>query len=142
MARFFDIFKNFIWIGLVILAFFSLTMYVQNNADVGDKVMDQSGLNDSYVDLRSSISSMESSSKTQEGLFSTENPTSGFGSILMFSIVSAGRVFKGMVMGIFNIFVKLPLTYLGIDPIFTSIFATLLIVAVMLGLWAVYKLGG
>ena len=47
-----------------------------------------------------------------------------------------------MIIGTFNTIIKLPVVFLGIDPIIVSILSTMLILTIIIGLWVVYKLGG
>ena len=104
--------------------------------------MENSLMNDTYGKLRTDLGGLRDKSQAQKTLFESENPTSGFGTILLFSIVSTGKVFNGMIIGTFNTLIKLPIVFLGLDPIIVSIISTMLILTIIIGLWVVYKLGG
>lgn len=142
MAKFYDLFSNFMLVGLVVLSMFAFTIFFQEDNNVEDPIMDNSLMNSTYNTLRQDLGGLRDQSQAQKTLFESENPTSGFGTILLFSIVSTGKVFNGMVIGVFNTLIKLPVVILGVDPVIVSVLSTLLILTIIIGLWVVYKLGG
>lgn len=142
MAKFLDLFQNFLIIGLVVLSMFTFTAFFQSENNIDNKFIENSLMNETFNSLKTNLTSGRDISQDQKNLFESENPTGGFGTILLFSIVSAGKVFNGMVVGVFNIIIKLPVVVLGLDPIVASVLSTLLIITIIIGLWVVYKLGG
>jgi len=142
MAKFYELFVNFMLIGLVILSLFAFGSFFQSDNNIENQFMENSLMNDTYGQLRTDLGGLRDQSQAQKTLFESENPTSGFGTILLFSIVSTGKVFNGMIIGTFNTIIKLPVVFLGIDPIIVSILSTMLILTIIIGLWVVYKLGG
>jgi hypothetical protein len=142
MAKFYDLFINFMLVGLVILSFFAFGSFIQEDNNVENQFMENSLMNSTYGKLRTDLGGLRDQSQAQKTLFESENPTSGFGTILLFSIVSTGKVFNGMVIGVFDTLIKLPVVFLGLDPIIISIISTMLILTIIIGLWIVYKLGG
>lgn len=142
MVKFFELFVSFAIIGLAIFSIFQFGIDLQSESNVTDKFIDNTVINTVYVDLGSNLGNLRENATKQKQLFESESPTSGFGSILLFSILSAGKVFNGMIIGIFNIIIVLPATFLGVNEIVISVIATILILAIILGLWSVYKLGG
>ena len=142
MARFYDLFMNWMLIGLVVVSLLSFGVLLQEDNNVDDKFIDNSLMNETFGSLKTNLVGYESQSQAQKTLFESENPTSGFGTILLFSIVSTGKVFNSMIMGTFNALIKLPTVILGVDPIILSVLGTMLILTIIIGLWIVYKLGG
>ena len=142
MVKFLDLFTNFMLIGLVVLSMFAFGTFFQEENNVDDQFIENSLMKETYSKLKSDLGDLRGQSQAQKTLFESENPTGGFGTILLFSIVSTGKVFNGMIIGLFNTLIKLPVTFLGLDPIIVSILATMLILTVIIGLWIVYKLGG
>ena len=142
MAKFESLFINFTLAGLLVLGilFFALTLQQDNNADV--LLTNNTILNQAFGELQTDLGGMRDTAQTQKEAFETESPTAGFGSLILFSIVSSGKVFTGMTFGIFNVLIKLPMVLFGVDPIISSVLSTILIVAFILGLWVLYKLGG
>lgn len=142
MAKFFDMFMNFMLVGLVMLSLFAFGSFFQEDNEVDNQFIEDSLMNETYGRLRVDLGGLRDKSQTQKTLFESENPTSGFGTILLFSIVSTGKVFNGMIVGVFNTLIKLPVVFLGLDPIIISVISTMLILSIIIGLWIVYKLGG
>ncbi len=142
MVKFIDLFTNFMLIGLVVFSMFAFTSFFQEENEVENQFMENSLMSSTFANLNSSLSGLSEQSQAQKTLFESENPTSGFGTILLFSIVSTGKIFNGMVIGLFNTLIRLPVTILGVDPIVISVLSTILILTIIIGLWIVYKLGG
>ncbi len=141
-ADFYKLFINLALIGVMVVALFSFGTFLQADNNVSDPFIDNQLINESYGTLQTSLGGLRDSAQGQKNIFESENPTAGFGSILLFSIVSFGRVFNGMVVGIFNVVIQLPVVVLGFDPIIVSVLSTILILTIIIGVWIVYKLGG
>ena len=142
MAKFYEVFINFMFIGLVILSLFAFSMFFQSENNADEPFMENTLMNETYNTLYGDLNSLRDQGQAQKTLFESENPTGGFGTILLFSIVSSGKVFNGMVIGIFNTIIKLPVVILGIDPVLVSVVSVMLILTIIIGLWIMYKLGG
>lgn len=142
MVKFQELFINFMIIGLVVVSLFAFMVSFQEENDVSEKVIENSLMNETYGNLRIDLGNLRNESQAQKTLFESENPTGGFGTILLFSIVSSGKVFNGMVIGLFNTIIKLPVVFLGLDPIIVSVLSTMLILTIIIALWVLYKLGG
>lgn len=142
MAQFESLFNKIIISGLVIFCLIFFIATIQTDNDAAEKFLDDPVINSTYGSLASDLGTLGEESQTQKTLFESENPTAGFGTILLFSIVSAGKVFNGMIIGIFNTIIKLPVVFLGVDNTIISVLASLLILGIIIGLWAIYKLGG
>lgn len=142
MAKFYDFFINWMFVGLLIVSLLSFGVFYQEDNNAEDKFIEDSLMNETYTNLRTDLGELRDKSQAQKTLFESENPTSGFGTILLFSIVSTGKVFNSMIIGVFNTLIKLPTVVLGLDPIILSVIGTMLILTIIIGLWIVYKLGG
>ncbi len=142
MARFYELFINWMLVGLVVVSLLSFGVFWQEDNNVERKFIEDSLMNQTYFNLYGNLSGFRDDSQTQKTLFESENPTSGFGTILLFSIVSSGKVFNGMVIGVFDTIIKLPTVIIGVDKTVLSVIGTMLLLTIIIGLWAVYKLGG
>lgn len=142
MAKFESLFINFMLIGLVVFSMFALIVEFQDDNNIKNPLIENNLMNDTYGILRQDLGDLRDTSQGQKTLFESENPTSGFGTILLFSIVKSGKIFNGMIIGVFNAIIKLPVVFLGLDPIIVSVISTILIIAIIIGLWVLYKLGG
>ena len=142
MVKFETTFVNYALGGLLIFGILAMVIGFQNDNNSPEKISDIPLLNDSFNNLSNDLAGFNTQAQSQRELFETERPTSGFGSLILFSIVSGGKVFTGMTIGVFNLLIRLPATFFGISPIIVSVLSTILIVIVILGLWSLYKLGG
>lgn len=141
MAKFSNLFMNFMLIGIVILSLFSYIVITQEENNIEDKFVSDPLINKTYENLKVELGGLEDQSQAQKTLFESENPTSGIGTILLFSVVSVGKVFNGMIIGLFNTLIELPTVILGLDALTLSVIGTMLILTIILGLWIIYKLG-
>lgn len=142
MAQFEDLFRNFMILGLIVVSLIFFIITLQSDNSVSDKFIDDPVINSTYGSLSTSLEGFGEQSQAQKTLFESENPTAGFGTILLFSIVSAGKVFNGMIISVFNTIIKLPVVFLGLDPLVISLLSASLILGIIIGLWTIYKLGG
>lgn len=142
MAQFYKLFINFMFVGLVVFSMFAFGVFFQEENNAEKPFVENSLMNQTYNSLRTDLVGLRSKSQAQKTLFESENPTGGFGTILLFSIVSTGKVFNGMIIGTFNTLIKLPVVFLGLDPVIISVLSTMLIITIIIGLWIMYKLGG
>ena len=142
MAEFKDLFINMLFIGLFVFAILAMTAIFQEENNATEKVIDNDLINNTYGSLTTSLGSLSEDSQSQREGFEKENPTAGIGTILLFSIVSSGKVFSGMITGLFNTIIKLPVVVLGVDPVIISVLSSIFIIVILIGLWILYKLGG
>lgn len=142
MAQFKDLWVNLAIFGLLIFGMFSLGITLQDNNSTNESLKNNTLINTTYNNLSSRLDDLEDSTNTQKANFESESPTLGFGSLIFFTITSAGKVFNGLVIGIYNVLIKFPVTTLGLSPIVSGVLTAVLVVLIVLGLWAVYKLGG
>ena len=142
MANFQKLFINFALIGIVIFGILSFGVGLQRDNNANENILDNVLINTSYTELEVNFNDMRDRSQTQRELVEKENPTVTFGSLILFSIVSSGKVFTNIIVQNFNILFKLPTALFGLDEVVASVLMTILIVSVMIGLWVLYKLGG
>ena len=142
MGRFEDIFGNFAFLGLMVLALFSVIIIVQGDNEASQPLADNELISSSYQSLNETIGGLEGTSSTQYGLFSKEKPTPGFGAIVMFTVVGIGKTFGNMIFTFFTIIIKIPLIVLGVDQTIVSMIISFLTISVVIALWIVYKFGG
>lgn len=141
MVDFEKLFTKFMFIGLFVLALFAFIFSVQADNNAPILLSDNKLINDSFTEIQDDLTSFRTSSQTEKTLFESESPSSGFGTILLFTVVNAGKVFNGMIVGLFNVLIKLPVVFLGFPIVLVSVLSTMLIFAIIWGLWSKYKLG-
>ena len=142
MGNFLEFFMKYMLVGLVILSTFSFIVLFQAENEVTDQFGDNSFINSTFNDLKTNLGGLQADTQVQKDLFETEDPKLGFGSLILKSIVSSGKTFNSMIVGVLNILFILPVVFLGLDPIVVSVLMTVLGIIIIFGLWAVYKLGG
>ncbi len=142
MAKFEEIFGNLAFLGLMVLALFSIIIIVQGDNSATQPLVENELFSSTYGSLNETIGSLEGTSSTQYDLFSKEKPTPGFGAIVMFTIVSIGKTFGNMIFAIFILITKVPLIVLGVDQTIVAMVFSFLTISVVIALWIVYKFGG
>jgi len=142
MAKFENIFGTFAFLGLIVLALFSVIIIVQRDNEAPQPLADNELISSTYGSLNETIGSLEGTSSTQYSLFSKETPKPGFGAIVMFTIVSIGKTFGTIIFTFFTLIIKVPLIVLGIEQTIISMIMSFLTISVVIALWVVYKFGG
>lgn len=141
MADFKDLVGKFLLSALMLLALFSYIIIIQNDNEAADPLKNEEIFNDSLNNLITSIEEGTASAEEKYGVFSSEEPKTGLGSIVLFGIVSVGKQFSALVFGVFGAIIKLPLVVLGIPPNVYNTVLTWLIITIVVALWILYKLG-
>ena len=139
---FMDLFGNFLFLALFLSAGFMLIISVQSNNDAIDPLSNNQLFNDASGNISSNLDSLEDTAGIQYDQFTSEQPKTGFGSIVLFGIVSTGKAFGSVILGTFTAIVKFPLYVLGISQTVISVLITWLIIALIIFTWLLYKLGG
>lgn len=142
MARFENIFGNFVMVGLVILGLFSVIVIVQGDNNATQPLIEDALFNETYAGLNNTISGLEATSTSKFLLFNTETPVLGFGSIVLFTIVNVGKTFGSLIFTMFTLMIKVPLVVLGIEASITAMIISFLTITTIIALWVVYKFGG
>lgn len=124
-------------LGLFVFSIMSFIVNVQNDSSVSNPITDNDLINDSYVDLRGNLSSSES--KDAADNFGQVTPTQEFGELEVTSIVSPTKMIKSLIVGLWNIFIKLPQGILGVSPIVATLISSILLVFIIIGIWAIWK---
>ena len=142
MAIFKSVFITFALFGLLVFSLMSFIVKIQTDNDAESSLLDNEIINKSFYQLESNLTNAEKDANQQKGIFEEETPTVSFGSLVFTTITSIGKVFSGIIMGVYNLLIKLPMSILGVSPVIAGVISTILIILIILGLWEVYKLGG
>ncbi len=142
MAKFEKTFVNYALGALILISLFAFIVTIQEDNNVTDGIIEVEIINETFSQLKDDLGSGRDTSQSQLELFQKEEPTIGFGSLILFSVVSSGKVFTGIIIGTFNLLIKLPMVIFGVDPVISAVLSTILIIGFILGLWVLYKLGG
>ena len=142
MASFNDIFGNFLFLALFIFAGVSLIVIIQAENGAPQPLQNEAVFNNSFSDLSTTLTELDDTAGVQYDQFTGESPEPGFGSILLFGIVSVGKTFMDVTLGTLSILISLPVMVLGIPVSVVSVIITWTIVSLIIGVWILYKLGG
>lgn len=142
MSEFKAIVGNFIIAALMIVSLFSFSVVVQEENNAVDPLKNNQVFNESFSGLINTLNSNSEAAEEKYDVFNSEDPKPGFGSIVLFGIVSVGKTFSGVIFGTFGAIIKLPLIVLGIPATIYSQIIVLLIIIVIVSVWLLYKLGG
>ena len=142
MSRFQELVLNFSIVAIMVLSLFSFFIIVQEQNDAVDPLKDNVVFSDSFEQLIGTIENNTRDAEEKYGVFNDEDPKAGFGSIVLFGIVSVGKTFSSIIFGTFIAVIKLPLVILGIAPSVYNLILVILIISVIVSVWLLYKLGG
>ncbi len=142
MSRFQELVVNFSIVAILVMSLFSFFIIVQEQNDAVDPLKNNAVFNNSFQQLIGTIENNTRDAEEKYGVFNDEDPKAGFGSIVLFGIVSVGKTFSSIIFGTFIAVVKLPLVILGIAPSVYNLILVILIISVIVSVWLLYKLGG
>lgn len=142
MGEFNKIIGKFFLLSIITICLFSLIVITQEENNAPEKIINEEVFNTSFNNLL--IVSEDSTEKSQEkyDVFISEEPKTGFGSLVLFGIVSVGRTFSNIVFGTLSAVISLPLSVMGIPAIVINPLIGWLIIVVIVAVWLLYKLGG
>lgn len=130
-----------VMIGIVILCTMGFIVSFQTENNVSTPIGSNPLFNKTFGNLSQNLELYKTQANGSKTAFDTENPTTGIDSLLFKSIISAGKIFNNIIGGVYTVIVVLPSVALGIPTSIMSAIAILLIIAILLGLWSVYKAG-
>ena len=135
-----SILTNMVVLGILVFAIMSFIIIIQNDAnmDAEDMITNNSLMNDSYGNLANNLSKQDSAEASLNSLEDVP-PTSYVGDLDVASVVSTTRTARAMVVGLWNIYIKLPQIILGVSPVVASAITTILLIFLAIGVWAIWK---
>lgn len=142
MAEFNKILGKFFLMALISVALFNIIILTQKENNVGQQLIEEEAFNSSLNKLLLTVDDSTEKSQEKYDVFLSEEPKTGFGSLVLFGIVSVGRTFSNIVFGTLSAVVSLPLTILGIPETTLNLIIAWLIIVVIVAVWLLYKLGG
>ena len=131
---------NMITLGILIFGIMSFIVIIQSdsNLDNEDRITNHTLINDSYVDLESSLSKEDESEESLDSLEEVP-PQSTLGDLDIASIISTSRTVRSIIISLWNIYIKLPMVILGVDPMVAGAISTILLILIAIGIWAIWK---
>ncbi len=131
---------NMITLGILIFAIMSFIIIIQNDnsLDSENRITNNTLINESYGDLEASLNQQDNSQSALDALEDVP-PQDYVGDLDVASTVSATRTAKAIVIGLWNVLIKLPMVILGVSPIVTGAITSILLILIAIGIWAIWK---
>jgi hypothetical protein len=133
------LFVSFALLGIIIFGMMSFIIKFQTDNNSPERLTDNQIINNTYNSLFSNLSSSGDTANIQNQIFGNVTPTQQYGEVEITSVVSPTSAFKSIMLGTYNILIKLPSEILGISPVVTAILNAILILMIIIGIWAIYK---
>jgi len=134
-----DIFIKLMVVGVLFLSVMSWIIITQTENDTANLITNNTLINKSYGDLSSNLGATQSQTDIASGAFTNITPKSTFGFVTVTSIVSPTRIFKGLIIGTYNILIALPAQFLGIPEVIIAVINSVLALLLILGVWFIWK---
>ncbi len=142
MVGFKELVGKFIMVALIVLPLMSFIAITQSDNSAPQSMTDNNIFNESFGGLIDTIGDATQEADEKYDVFNQETPQPGFGSIVLFGIVSVGKTFSNVIFAFFISIIKLPLVVLGVPSTIYNLILTWLTVVVIIAAWLVYKFGG
>ena len=127
-------------LGVLVFAIFNFVIIIQtdSNMDQENMITNNSLISDTYSNLSTSLNNKDSA---QNALNSLEDvpPAEGFGDLDVGATVSTTRNARSIIVGLWNIYIKLPMVILGVSPVIAGAIQTILLIFLAIGIWAIWK---
>ncbi len=134
-----DIFSRLMLTGLIVLSLMSFIIITQQDNNSQNLITNNTLINKSFADLTTNLGSTQDQSDTASETFGGITPTSNFGVLDVTSIVSPTRIFRGLIIGTYNVLIALPAQFLGIPAVVIAVINAILILFLILGIWSIWK---
>ena len=134
-----DIFIKLMLVGVLFLSIMSWIIITQTDNDQSNLITNNTLINKSYGDLSSQLTSTQSQGDTASGTFTNITPTSNLGFVTVTSIISPTRIFRGLILGTYNVIIALPAQFLGVPPVILAVINSILVLLLILGVWFIWK---
>ncbi len=134
-----DIFIKLMFVGILFLSIMSWVIITQTDNNTENLITNNTLINKSYGDLSSNLASTQSEADVASGTFTNITPTSTLGLVSVTSIISPTRVFRGLVIGTYNILIALPAQFLGVPEVIIGVINAILALLLILGVWFIWK---
>jgi hypothetical protein len=134
---------NLMLVGLFALAMIAFAIGIYSINDTSNTFANDPRIINATNSLNSSLNDARVTSDKIKSAFESEgdNPIIGFGNIILFSILGAGKLISGITIGMFLVLTTLVFDVLGINPIVFAVISAGLIISIVLLSWRLYRQG-
>jgi len=141
MVSFQSLVIGFLLTGLFTFTMISFGANFATDNNLNQTILDNQAINSSFVELDTTLLSNANKANDSKTAFESDVPTIGADSLILVSIVSVGKVFTGITVGVYNITIGLASSVLGISPVILGVLTTILLFVIMLLTWSVIRTG-
>ncbi len=141
VTSFRETFIIFALIGIFVFASMSFIVQTQIDNDVENTVLENEVINKTFTDLEIDLSNFGSNASSQKSNFDQDIPERGFGDLIIFAVIGVGQGFTGLIVGVYNIFIVLPASILGVPPVVIGVLTSILVMSLILLAWRLYRAG-
>lgn len=130
---------SFTLLGLFVFAMIAFTIQTQENNDVTDTILNDDVFNSTYTNLGTDLD-FRSTAQNQSDAQDLDKKTADDGSLIFESITETNTVGKGIIIGVFSTFIKIPAA-IGIPGEVVIALTGLLGLILVLLVWRTIKAG-
>jgi len=137
-----DVKRLFINMGILGLCIFSIMAFIittQTDSNVATPITNNTLISSTYRDINSSLLSAQSQTQGASNTFSNVTPTQAYGELEVTSIISPTKIVRTIIVGLWNIYIKVPMVVLGVSPVVAGLISSIIIILVIIGIWAIWK---
>ncbi len=134
-----EVFIRLMVVSVLMVSMLSWIIITQTENDPTNLITNNTLINTSYGSLIGNLSSGEITAGTAATNFGDITPSESFGILSVASIVSPMRLFRGLIIGPYNVLIVLPAQFLGVPVVIIGILNAILTLLLILGIWAVWK---
>ncbi len=134
-------FTLFAIIGIMVLSAIFFIATTQSDNNTNSSILEHPIINSTFNKLQTNLTDYMESTQEQRENFESEIPERGFGSLLIFSIVTVWQKFFALIIGLYNIIIVIPSSILGVSRIVIGVLDSILIVTLLLLGWRIYRVG-
>lgn len=126
-------------LGLFIFGMMAFIIITQINNEVSIPITNNTLINETYGSLSGNLTDAETQAQTGAENFGNVTVTRPLGELEVTSVISPTKVAKTIIVGLWNIFIKLPMVILGVSPAVASLISSLIVIFIVIGIWAIWK---
>ncbi len=135
-----SILANMVMVGVLMISIISFIIIIQfdGGVDIEERITNNSIINESFGKLEVTLDKQK---EAQTALNSSEKdpPQEYTGDLDISSTISTTLTAGDLIIGVWNIYIKLPQVVFGVNPIVASAITTILIIFIIIAIWAVKK---
>lgn len=128
-------------VAVLFLAIMNFVIITQTDNDPTNLITNNTLINDTFGDLTSNLNTANVETDIASSTFSNSTPSSTLGFVTITAIVSPTRIFRGLVLGTYNILIALPASFLGVPQVVLAVINSILTLVLILGVWSIWKGG-